>query len=58
VEDMVTVRCYGKTEIYTKKEAGSRFLFFLSLSEGIEREKYKKIYLAILDGEKNIDGDV
>ena len=57
MEDLVSITCYGKTKTYKRKEAINKFLFFLTLCEGAERDRYTNIYVDLLAGEKFINGD-
>lgn len=58
MEDIVTITCYGRTKTYTRKEATKKFLEGMMMCEGAERDRYTNIYLDLLDGKKNINGDI
>ncbi len=49
--DGVTIRCYGKETFFEiRKEAEDRYLEFMGMSEGSERDRYTEIYLQLKDG--------
>ena len=49
--EMVTVTCYNKTTMYTRKAALIFFRRGMACSEGAEHERYEQIFLQLLDGE-------
>lgn len=49
--DGVTVICYGKETFFeTRKEAEERYLGFMGMCEGSERDRYTEIYLQLKEG--------
>lgn len=51
-KDLVTVTCYGKSEIMDREYAIAFYLDCMRNSEGAERDRYTNIYLQLLDGAK------
>lgn len=44
-QERITVKCYGKTEIWDSREKAEAFYFeCMTMSEGSERDRYTKIY--------------
>lgn len=51
--DSVTVICYGKSEHWDERaDAAKYYLEAMAGCEGSEKERYTKIYLALISGEK------
>ena len=56
MEDLVTISCYGTTKTYTRQDAMDKFLEYMMMCEGAEKERYTNIYVALVCGDKNIVG--
>lgn len=58
MDDIVTVTCYGKTEVMTRREALAEYLEGIRCCEGSERERYDSIYCQLLDGATDVSDTV
>ena len=51
MNDMVTIKCYGKEHAMTRLKAIKFYKECMECSEGSERDRYVTIFLQLLDGE-------
>lgn len=56
-QDIVRITCYGTTKEYDRQQAINKFLECMMMSEGSERDRYTNIYIALMAGDKIINGD-
>ena len=56
-EDIVTIICYGTVEKIKRKEAIKEYRTAMLCCEGAESERYKNIFLDLLEGATYINSD-